>query len=323
MHSGRIGRMPRAAVQARRGETSAEAGDGASQRAARLGEVRRATATAPGRAVSAPTGDNGRMHEDADLARDRTQTPDQAARAADAAAAADGATQEQGSDPRLQEDAGAPGDTLSPEGTPQKADAPPQADALPQAEAVAARRSNYELPNKKNTSLRNMLWALAVTMIVVAVVAIGFFGVGTEVNREVPENSRLDVSESAQRARDLAPFPVAEPSLDDQWVPQSAQYAGSEPVSWTVRYTTPQGQLVTMEEQAEVSAPMLSAALPGARVDGETALQGAQCQELSTDSDGESARGISCAGEDWGLVVHGNASMDEQRALMEAAVSSL
>ena len=72
-------------------------------------------------------------------------------------------------------------------------------------------KSAYELPSKKNTVLRNMLWALGLTMAVVVVVGIGFFGVGSDLQREPLENSELDVAASAERAQRDAPFPVAVP----------------------------------------------------------------------------------------------------------------
>src|SRR5699024_7180510 len=128
--------------------------------------------------------------------------------------------------------------------------------------SAAQPKSAYELPSKKNTVLRNMIWALLLTMAVVVVVGIAFFGVGSETERERLANSEVDVSESAERAEEVAPFPVALPALGEGWVERSARYtAGSNP-SWTLEYTSPDGRLITLVEESQLGASMLSAAIP-------------------------------------------------------------
>src|SRR5699024_6456804 len=108
----------------------------------------------------------------------------------------------------------------APERTPTASDEPASpstgqpADRLP-GEPVAQPKSAYELPSRKNTVLRNMVWALLLTMAVVVVVGIAFFGVGSEQEREPLENSELDVSASAERAAGVAPFPVAVPAAGE------------------------------------------------------------------------------------------------------------
>lgn len=202
---------------------------------------------------------------------------------------------------------------------------PESRDAAGPGEEAArpAPKSSYELPNRRNTSVRNMVWALGVMMAVVTVVAIGFFGVGTDLGREVPENSRLDLAETAERARGSVDFPVAEPSPGDEWTVRDARVSAADPASWSIRYTAPSGSLVALEQQAEVSAPMLSAALPGTVVEEELEIDGAACQVLRSDESGSAARGLACEGEGWGILVHGDVEDAELRTLMESAIASL
>lgn len=184
-------------------------------------------------------------------------------------------------------------------------------------------KSAYELPSKKNTVLRNMVWALALTMAVVVVIAIAFFGVGSDPEREPLANSELDVAESAERAQDVAGFPVTAPEPAEGWAERSARFTGGESPQWTVEYTSPSDQQVTLTEEAEVSAPMLSSALPGTTVEEELSIDGADCQVLSGGEGGASELGISCQGEDFGLLVHGGTDREEIQALMERALADV
>lgn len=193
----------------------------------------------------------------------------------------------------------------------------------PPAEPRPQPKSAYELPSKKNTVLRNMIWALALTMAVVVVIAIAFFGVGSDPGREPLANSELDVSASAERAQDVADFPVAAPEPQAGWAERSARFTGGESPQWIVEYTAPSDHLVTLTEEAEVSAPMLSSALPGATVQEELDIDGAACQVLSGDTDGATALAISCQGEGFGLLVHGATDREEVRTLMEQALADV
>lgn len=202
--------------------------------------------------------------------------------------------------------------------------APTTADDVSRPAPAAARRSNYELPTRKNTSLRNMLWALGLTMAVVIVVGIVFFGVGSDAEQEVPASSRTDVAESAQRAQEEAAFPVAVPQLDGQWQERSAQFTASGTPQWEIRYSSPQGELTTLVESTEVSAPMLSAALPGTTVEEERQIDGADCQVLSgSGPDGEQSSGIACQDDGWGVLVHGTGDPAELETLAAAAINSI
>lgn len=184
-------------------------------------------------------------------------------------------------------------------------------------------KSAYELPSKKNTVLRNMVWALALTMAVVVVIGIAFFGVGSDLKREPLENSDLDVSASAERAQRSVPFPVAVPAVGEEWSERSARFADGQDPRWVVQYSSPQGQLVTLTEGSEVSAPMLSAALPGSAVEEELTIEGAECSLLSGGEQSSRQLGISCQGTDWGFLVHGDAEQAELEELAGAALTSI
>ncbi|WP_245822893.1 DUF4245 family protein [Brachybacterium avium] len=184
-------------------------------------------------------------------------------------------------------------------------------------------KSAYELPSRKNTVLRNMVWALVLTMAVVVVVGIAFFGVGSDAEREPLANSELDVAASAERASGVAPFPVAVPAVDEGWAERSARYTAGANPRWTIEYSSPEGQLVTLVEESELGAPMLSSAIPGSAVEEEFQLEGAACSLLRGGEQGSTEHGIACEGEEWGFVVHGDADRSALEQFARAAIVSL
>lgn len=183
-------------------------------------------------------------------------------------------------------------------------------------------KSPYSRPTKQNTSLRNIVWALGLTMAIVIVVGFVFFGAGDDAEREPLPNSELDVAASAERAQGTAPYPVAVPDAGSEWSERSARYSGGDE-RWEIRYSSPQGHLVTLVQVPEVSATVLSANLPGAAVQQEQEIAGVPCQVLTGGSNAEPAAGVSCDGGDWGLLVHGGADADELVELTEAAIASI
>jgi Protein of unknown function (DUF4245) len=195
--------------------------------------------------------------------------------------------------------------------TPERQDAPPQP------------KSAYELPSRKNTVLRNMIWALALTMAVVVVIAVAFFGVGSDGERQPLENSELDVAASAERAQDVATFPVAAPEPGEGWSERSARFTDGDSPRWKVEYSSPEGTLVTLTQEAEVSAPMLSAALPGTVVEEELSIDGVDCSLLSGGESDAKKLGISCEGDDFGLLVHGGTDREQLQTLAEAALADI
>lgn len=199
----------------------------------------------------------------------------------------------------------------------------PQADPQAAPQAAPQPKSAYELPSKKNTVLRNMVWALALTMAVVVVVGIAFFGVGSDQERERLENSELDVVASAERAQEVAPFPVVVPEVQEGWTERGARYTAGTNPQWTLEYSSPDGQLVTLVQESQLGAPMVSAAVPGGTVQEEFELAGSPCSLLLGGEQGTTERGIACEGEDWGLVVHGDADRAALEQITSAAITSL
>lgn len=181
-------------------------------------------------------------------------------------------------------------------------------------------------PKKRlmNSSLRNIVWALALTMAVVVVVAVGFFGVGSQQDFErtpVP-NAQVDVAGSAERAQELVDFPVAVPQPGGDWSARSARFDAGPPARWEVRYSSPAGNLVAIEQGDQLDGVLLSGAVPGAREVGERTVHGVRCTLLEGSGDGEGQRGLACDGGDHGIVVHGQAEDDELEELAAAALES-
>lgn len=207
-----------------------------------------------------------------------------------------------------------------PEALPGEPETEPEPETV---EAAPQPKSAYELPSKKNTVLRNMVWALALTMAVVVVIGIAFFGVGSDQERERLENSELDVAASAERAQEVAPFPVVVPDLAEGWTERGARYTAGTNPQWTLEYSSPDGQLVTVVQESQLGAPMLSAAIPGGTVEEEFELDGASCSLLLGGEQGTTERAIACEGEDWGLVAHGDADRATLEQITSAAITSL
>ncbi|MDN5900026.1 MAG: DUF4245 family protein [Brachybacterium sp.] len=207
---------------------------------------------------------------------------------------------------------------------PERAPAVPFDEPVPQPDEPAPQpKSAYELPSKKNTILRNMVWALVLTMAVVVVVGIAFFGVGSEPEREPLANSELDIAASAERAGGVAPFPVAVPAVDEGWTERSARYTAGPNPRWTLEYSSPNGELITLFEESELGAPMLSSAISGNTVEEEFELEGARCSLLRGGEQGATEHGIACEGEDWGFVVHGDAERAALEQFARATITSL
>lgn len=196
----------------------------------------------------------------------------------------------------------------------------PQASQVPVT--PPAPTSPYRRPTKKNTSLRNMIWALGLTMLIVVAVGIGFFGVGSDQSREPLPNTEVDLAQTAERAQESAPYPVVVPAAGEEWSVRSVRFTDAED-RWEVRYSSPQRHLVTMVQAPEISAPMLSASFPGAVEGEEQEIAGVPCRVLSGGTDDEPHAGLSCAGDGWGLLIHGATEPEELRELAEAAITSI
>lgn len=170
---------------------------------------------------------------------------------------------------------------------------------------------------------RNMVWALLLTMAVVAVIGVAFFGVGADRDRQTPQTSQLDVAESAARAQEAAGFPVAAPELGAQWRARQARFTDGDSPRWQVRYTSPSGKLVSLDQGPRLDPALISATMPGATAAAETAIEGARCQQLSGAGQSAGETGWACAGKGYGMVVHGAASAAEVEQAAKAALASV
>lgn len=205
---------------------------------------------------------------------------------------------------------------------------PDEGTELFEEEAAPPKRSHYAV-TKQNTSLRNALWALGVTFAVVIVVAMLFFGVGNDPDREIPAESRVDVTASAERAREVAVFPLAVPEMDEGWSARQARFSGdaSAPAQerWSLQYTSPTRSLVTLTQAQEVTPAVIQDAVSGARSAGEVPVEGLTCTRYTgeEDANGAAQQAIVCPGEGWGMVVVGRTESAELEELAGAAVRSL
>ncbi|MDO5644332.1 MAG: DUF4245 family protein [Dermabacter sp.] len=193
-----------------------------------------------------------------------------------------------------------------------------------------------ELPSRRNTSVRNLVWAVGLNLLIVAVVAVAVVGLGRgNGGTGAADNAAvIDVSDSAARASDVLGFTAAAPDLGaDGWVARSAEALTTEPPSWRVRYTSPDGALVTLVQQGDASSTLTSSIGGSVRVQEETEVAGVACQWLAIDgagADGGDGRdgaatervGLGCAGEGHGVVVFGGESRENIRALMQSALES-
>lgn len=210
---------------------------------------------------------------------------------------------------------------------------PERLDPLPQGRRIGQRKPL----TPGDMTLRNVVWALALTVAVVVIAAMAVLGVGREKEPTVPETSRLDVAASAARAQEQADFPVAVPELGEDWEAREARLGSGEDATWQVRYTSPSGDLVTLLEGRELSASQISQTLPGYTTGGDETVTGAPCQRVlvpssadganGADGSEEQQHGYACSGtadgQDWSLLVYGAAPQDELRSLTETAISSL
>lgn len=191
-------------------------------------------------------------------------------------------------------------------------------EGAPAGPPAPAPRSPYAKMSQP-TTVRNVVWALSLTMVVVIVVAILFFGVGRDLQREIPENSRVDVTASAERAQDVAPFTVAVPEVDEGWEATGARYQDGEDPRWTIRYSAPSRGLVTMTETTAVTPALVQDLLPGAHSQGTVDVAGTACAVYVGEGEGAS-RGIACSADGAAILVHGDVEQDE---LVELATPAL
>lgn len=233
-------------------------------------------------------------------------------------------------------DGPAPGDAARTVNPPGDSPVDPTVDPAVDPATDTAPPKKRELPSRKNTSVRNLVWAVGLNLLIVAVVAVAVVGLGRgNGGTGAADNAAvIDVPDSAARASDVLGFTAAAPDLaDDGWVARSAEASTTAPPTWRVRYTSPDGALVTLVQQSENTNALTSAIGGSVRVQEEVEVAGMACQWLAIDAggaDGGDGRdgaatdhvGLGCAGEGHGVVVFGGESRENIRVLMQSALES-
>lgn len=183
-----------------------------------------------------------------------------------------------------------------------------------------------ELPSRKNTSVRNVAWAVGLNLLIVALVAAVIVGLGRPDRDHVSEkNAAVDITATASRAREALGFPVssAQPS---GWTVRDARMHAGAPGAWEVRYTSPAGSLVTLWEST-MDQRALATKVPGQVAPGQKVqVAGASCAWLDITEDSSkksgSSRGLECQGKGKNLVVFGGDNPEHLRELAQQAMAA-
>lgn len=186
-------------------------------------------------------------------------------------------------------------------------------------------RKKRELPTKKNTSVRNLVWAIGLNLIVVAIAAVVIVGLGRN-DRDTAATARsmVNVSESAARASEALGFRAAD-AEPGGWSVREAKMSTTEPAFWEVRYTSPSGSLETLL-QSHADYPALAPRIRGkAATSGYFEIEGTECANLeiqanSNDNGAENTKGASglvCSARETTLIIYGAGSEKEHAALMK------
>lgn len=177
-----------------------------------------------------------------------------------------------------------------------------------------------ELPTKKNTSVKNMAWAMGLNLILAAIIAVAVVGLGRD-NEQKPSAgsvTTVNIAESAGRAQETLPFPVAKPEMGEGWRPIKARQGGSgESGTWTVQQRSASGELLTFVQGSEYG-PAITQLMGGEyRASGEEQqIGGADCEWF----DGDDKRiALGCDTGDSGFVVYGGTNREDTAAFAEKA----
>ncbi len=197
-------------------------------------------------------------------------------------------------------------------------------EAMPESHE-SPQRKKRELPTKKNTSVRNLVWAIGLNIIVVAIAAVVIVGLGRS-DRDASSQavSTVNVGESAARASEALGFRAAD-AEPGGWSVRDAKMSTAEPPYWEVRYTSPSGALETLL-QSRADYPALAPRIRGeAAKSGYFEIEGTECANLeiranSNDNDAENTKGASglvCSAGETTLIIYGAGSEKELAALMK------
>ena len=189
-------------------------------------------------------------------------------------------------------------------------------------------RKKRELPTKKNTSVRNLVWAIGLNRSVVAIAAVVIVGLGrNDRDTAASAHSPVNVGESAARASEPLGFRAADVEPEGFTV-REAKMSTAEPANWEVRYTSPSGELETLlQARADLSA--LTPRVRGKVTQADYfEIRGAECANLeiqspSSDTNADAAKpvsGIVCSARETTLIVYGAGDGAEHTTLMRAAL---
>lgn len=182
-----------------------------------------------------------------------------------------------------------------------------------------------ELPSRKNTNVRNLVWAIGLNLVIVVLVAAVIVGVGRN-DRDLSSSaqSQINLGESAQRASESLGFEALR-VIPENWHPTKAQIESLEPKIWSVKYSSSEERLVSLL-QSDADFALLEAKLPGTLqvIEGESLQLPSSCQlyELLVESNSPTKaqqRAVACALKDSNFIAYGVA---EEATLLELVLAT-
>lgn len=180
-----------------------------------------------------------------------------------------------------------------------------------------------ELPSRKNTSVRNLVWAVGLNMLIAVMIAAVIVGVGRQDRNQTAQTQALiDLPASAQRASETLAFAAVQ-AVPENWRPTQARIESVEPAIWGVKYSSGEGRLVTLF-QSNSGKAALYAKVPGEVTPGEpVAVAGKTCVQLqlAIENAGDEVKeqaGVECELADSVILIFGGVS---EATILELASS--
>ncbi|MGQ4518311.1 DUF4245 family protein [Dermabacteraceae bacterium CCM 9520] len=176
--------------------------------------------------------------------------------------------------------------------------------------------ASSRIPTRKNTSVKNMVWAIGLNLAIVIVVA-ALVAFPREGNKYIqPE---VDVADTARRAQPVVDFPLVAPQTPQGFTVRQAKLATGTPVSWTLRYSA-DAKPLQLVERKEATAGLVVDTLGKASSQGTVELDGVKCERFSGEA-GHDA--LQCAGKGWAFIASGTGGPENVEKLARAAIASL
>ncbi|WP_158685236.1 DUF4245 family protein [Microbacterium halophytorum] len=186
------------------------------------------------------------------------------------------------------------------------------------AEDIAAQKAARSAAYRSSQTVRNLLIALGVTLLIVVVVV---WGVPRGTPAEQPD---IDVAQIAADTADAYDVEPLVPDLSDDWRVNFAEVTPEQVVTWRVTYLTPdESDYVTMLEGFGGDEAWASQKLDGAAPEGTTTIDGVEWTEYEIGSGQRDAGyeyAIGAATADGFVLLYGSASA-ETTADVAAAMS--